>query len=381
LAAILTPGIDAELAGGRLTVDFGALVRNWRKLAALAPSAETGAVVKADAYGLGVEPVAGALAKAGCKTFFGAYAHEGAAVRRAAPEARIFVLTGAEPHEYGACVKSALTPMLSSVEQVRLWLAEGPNLPFGINVDTGMNRLGLHPGEAAIIGADSLVLQGAGLCHIMSHLACADDPTHPMNRRQLQVFQRLAEIHSDVESSLANSAGIFLGKDFHFDLTRPGIALYGGEAVNGAPNPMEPVARLETRVMQVRTAMAGETVSYGATVTLNRKTRIAVCGTGYADGFHRSSGAGVALRKTGRPAGFGFIAGKKVPILGRVTMDLTMFDVTGLPDGAVKAGDFVELFGKNIAFDDAAGAAGTIGYEMLTSLGRRYHRQYLGSAA
>jgi alanine racemase len=374
-----TSGIDAALAGGRLTIDLCALVRNWRKLAALASSAETGAVVKADAYGLGAEPVAGALAKAGCRTFFVAYAHEGAAVRKAAPEARIFVLTGAEMRDYGAYIKSALTPMLSSVEQVRLWLAEGPNLPFGINVDTGMNRLGLHPAEAAIVGADTVVLQGAGLCHIMTHLACADDPAHPMNQRQLKVFQRLAEIHCDVESSLSNSAGIFLGSDFHFDLTRPGIALYGGEAVNGAANPMETAAQLETRVMQVRTAMAGETVSYGATVTLKRDTRIAVCGTGYADGYHRGSGAGVAMRKTGRPAGFGFIAGRKVPILGRVTMDLTMFDVTGLPDGAVKAGNYVELFGKHIALDDAARAAGTIGYEMLTSLGGRYARQYLAS--
>ena len=144
---------------------------------------------------------------------------------------------------------------------------------------------------------------------------------------------------------------------------------------------MEPVAQLETRVIQVRNAKAGETVSYGATETLKRDTRIAVCGTGYADGFHRASGAGVALRETGRPAGFGFIAGKRVPILGRVTMDLTMFDVTDLPDGAVKAGDFVELFGKNIALDDAARAAGTIGYEMLTSLGNRYHRPYLGGDA
>jgi alanine racemase len=371
-----TSGIDPALAGGRLTIDLGALVRNWRKLAALAPAAETGAVVKADAYGLGAEHVVTALANAGCKTFFVAYAHEGEAVRRAASKARIFVLTGAEAREYGTIRDFALIPMLSSVEQLRLWLAEGPNLPFGINIDTGMNRLGLHPGEAAIVGADTVVMQGAGLCHIMSHLACADDPAHPMNQRQLQVFQRLAEIHSDVESSLANSAGIFLGSAFHFNLTRPGIALYGGEAVNSVENPMEPVAQLETLVLQVRNAMAGETVSYGATVTLNRKTRIAVCGTGYADGFHRASGAGVALRKTGRPAGFGFIAGKKVRILGRVTMDLTMFDVTGLPDGAVRIGDFIELFGNNIALDDAARAAGTIGYEMLTSLGGRYHRLF-----
>jgi alanine racemase len=377
LASVLTSGVDAALAGGRLTVDLGTLVRNWRKLAALAPAAETGAVVKADAYGLGAEPVVSALAKAGCKTFFVAYAHEGAAVRRAAPGARIFVLTGANASEFSACSKSALIPMLASHEQLEAWLAANAGVPFGINFDTGMNRLGFLTAEAESTGN----LRQSGLCHVMSHLACADDPQHPMNARQLESFQRVAAHFSGIESSLSNSAGIFLGRDFHFSVTRPGIALYGGEAVNGVANPMEQVARLETRVIQVRNAMAGETVSYGATQTLKRNTRIAVCGTGYADGFHRASGAGVALRETGQPAGSGYIAGRKVPMLGRVTMDLTMFDVTDLPEGAVKAGDFVELFGKNIALDDAARAAGTIGYEMLTSLGRRHHRRYLSGEA
>jgi alanine racemase len=369
-----TSGIDAELAGGRLTIDLGALVRNWRKLAALAPRAETGAVVKADAYGLGAEPVGSALAKAGCRTFFVAYAHEGAAVRKAAPEARIFVLTGADAREYGAFREFALIPMLASGEQLEAWLAANSGAPFGINFDTGMNRLGFLTAEAESMGN----LRSLGLCHVMTHLACADDPEHPMNARQLESFQQVAAHYSGIESSLANSAGVFRGGKYHFSVTRPGIALYGGEAVNGVANPMEPVALLETRVMQVRNAMAGETVSYGATITLKRKTRIAVCGTGYADGYHRASGAGVALRKTGRPAGFGFIAGRKVPILGRVTMDLTMFDVTGLPDGTAKVGDYVELFGKHIALDDAARAAGTIGYEMLTSIGKRYSHSAVG---
>lgn len=374
MAAVQTSGIDAALAGGRLTVDLGALVRNWRKLAALAPSSETGAVVKADAYGLGAEPVVRALAKAGCRTFFVAYVHEGAAVLRAAPEARIFVLTGASAGEIGACREFGLVPMLASHEQLKAWLSAKAGAPFGINFDTGMNRLGFLSSEAGSMSN----LRQSGLCHVMSHLACADDPGHPMIARQLDSFQQVTARFSGIESSLSNSAGIFLGGDYHFSVTRPGIALYGGEAVNGVANPMEAVVQLETRVIQVRNASAGETVSYGATETLRRDTRIAVCGTGYADGFHRASGAGVALRKAGRASGFGFIAGKKVPILGRVTMDLTMFDVTDLPDGAVKAGDFVELFGKYIALDEAARAAGTIGYEMLTSLGGRYHRGYLG---
>jgi alanine racemase len=368
-----TTGIDSALAGGQLTVGVGALVRNWRKLSALAPAAQTSAVVKADAYGLGAEPVVRALAKAGCRTFFVAYAHEGAAVRKAAPEARIFVLTGAGASEFRACRESWLVPMLGSHEQLGAWLSANAGVPFGINFDTGMNRLGFPPAEAESVGN----LRQSGLWHIMSHLACADDPQHPMNARQLESFQQVAAHFSGIESSLANSAGIFLGSEFHFNVTRPGIALYGAESVNGVANPMETVALLETRVIQVRNAKAGETVSYGATETLKRDTRIAVCGTGYADGFHRASGAGVALRKIGQPAGFGFIAGKKVPILGRVTMDLTMFDITGLPEGAVNVGDYVELFGEHIALDDAARAAGTIGYEMLTSLGTRYHRTYL----
>jgi alanine racemase len=377
LASILTTGISAELAGGRLTVDLGALVRNWKTLGTLAPSAETGAVVKADAYGLGAEAVVRALSKAGCRTFFVAFAHEGAAVRMAAPEARIFVLTGAAADEIAACRESALIPMLASHEQLKGWLSANAGAPFGINFDTGMNRLGFLTAEAESMGN----LRSSGLCHVMSHLACADEPQHPMNARQLESFQRVAAHFSGIESSLSNSAGIFLESKYHFSVTRPGIALYGGEAGNGVAYPMEPVAQLETRVIQVRNAKSGETVSYGATETLKRDTRIAVCGTGYADGFHRASGADVVLRETGRPSGFGFTAERKIPILGRVTMDLTMFDVTDLPDGAVKAGDFVELFGPNIALDDAARAAGTIGYEMLTSLGKRYYRQYLGGAA
>lgn len=378
MASVQTSGIDPALAGGRLTIDLGALVRNWRKLAALASSAETGAVVKADAYGLGAEPVAGALAKAGCRTFFVAYAHEGAAVRKAAPEARIFVLTGAFGAEPAVFIENQLIPILCSNDQLERWLSQGASLPFGLNIDTGMNRLGWSVAEALNIAERREELISAGLCHVMSHLACADDPARLMNQRQLESFQQVRAAFSGVESSLCNSAGIFVGGDYLCDLTRPGIALYGGEAVNGAANLMEAVVTAESQILQLRHAKACETVSYGAAETLKRDTSIAVCGTGYADGFHRASGAGVALRKTGRSAGFGFIAGKKMPILGRVTMDLTMFDVTDLPKDAVKSGDFVELFGKNIVLDDAARAAGTIGYEMLTSLGGRYHRSYLG---
>jgi alanine racemase len=201
--ALKTSGVDMESAGGRLTVDLSAIVRNWRKLAAMAPTAENGAVVKADAYGLGAEPVVSALAKAGCQTFFVAFAHEGAAVRRAAPDARIFVLTGGDA---AACRESSLIPLLASHEQLKNWLAANSGAPFGLNFDTGMNRLGFLTAEAETMGN----LRQSGLCHIMSHLACADEPQHPMNARQLECFQQVAAHFPGIEASLSNSAGIFL---------------------------------------------------------------------------------------------------------------------------------------------------------------------------
>jgi alanine racemase len=199
-----------------------------------------------------------------------------------------------------------------------------------------------------------------------------------MNRKQLESFRAVSAAFEGVESSLSSSAGVFHGADFHFDLTRPGIALYGGEAVSGVKNPMRPVATAEARILTIRHAKAGETVSYGAAHTLTRDSRLAVVAAGYADGYLRSgSGAGVPLRTTGIPGQMAFVAGHKVPLLGRITMDMSIFDVTDVPENAVRAGDYVELFGHNIALDDVARAAGTIGYEVLTSLGLRHERRYL----
>ncbi|MDH4413005.1 MAG: alanine racemase C-terminal domain-containing protein, partial [Rhizobium sp.] len=213
---------------------------------------------------------------------------------------------------------------------------------------------------------------------VMSHLACGDDPSSPMNRQQLEKFQAVSAAFEGVESSLSASAGIFLGSDYHFDLTRPGIALYGGEAVNGAKNPMQPVVKAEARILQVREAKAGESVSYGATHVLSRDSRLAIASVGYADGYLRNlSGSGIPLRQTGLPGAQGVIGGRPVPVVGRVTMDQTVFDMTDLAPNSVRAGDYIELIGPSMPLDDVARAGGTIGYEMLTGLGLRYERLYL----
>ncbi|MGL4489785.1 MAG: alanine racemase [Rhizobiaceae bacterium] len=371
-------GPDAAIAGARLTIDLGALIANWQKLNAMSAPGKASAVVKANAYGLGVNVVVPALVGAGCDTFYVAQAHEGIEVRALAPDARIFVIYGAPKGAESALLEHRLTPLICTAEQLDRWgqliRSMGKKLPYGLHVDTGMNRTGLTMVEAMLVGTHVDVLKASGLCHVMTHPACADDINHPMNMHQAHEFQMVREIFSGVESSFANSAAILSGKVLSGEITRPGIAIYGGQAVNDMPNPMLPVVTAEARIVQVRSAKAGETVSYGATETLAQDTKIAVCAVGYADGYHRASGNGVPLRKMGQEKGYGFLAGHKVPILGRVTMDFTMFDVTGVPDAILEEQEWVELFGSNIALDDAARAAGTIGYEMLTGLGSRYHR-------
>jgi len=213
---------------------------------------------------------------------------------------------------------------------------------------------------------------------VLSHLFSGDTPSSASNRAQLDAFRRLALAFDGIELSLAASAGIFLGSEFHFDLTRPGIAVYGGRAVNDGENPMQPVARAEARILQIREAKQGETVSYGGTTTLARDSRLAIVAAGYADGYLRSlSGSGVPLRAAVEGGAYGFVAGRRVPVVGRVTMDLTIFDVTDIPSSEIRTGDYVELFGVNIPLDEAASCGGTIGYELLTSLGLRYERRYL----
>lgn len=379
-------GADPMLAGCRLSVNLDALADNYRTMVRLSGKAKTAAVVKADAYGLGVEPVGKALAAAGCERFFVTWPEEGIALRRVDAKSEIFVLGGVlEEHAAAACAEANLVPVLNSPQEATVWMEywrkRGGRRPCAIHVDTGMNRLGFPVADAAELAVAIRESHVVTPILIMSHLACADDPRHPKNLEQLGIFNRVRQGFPGVESSLANSAGVMLGAAYHFDLTRPGIALYGG-APAGMPNPMRAVVTAEALVRQIRFARAGETVSYGATLTLRRDTAIAVASIGYGDGFHRcASGSGVPLRETSVAGGHGFVAGQRVPILGRVTMDVTMFDTTDLGPDAVKPGDWIELFGSNIDIEEAAIAAGTISYEVLTDLGRRYYRRYVGGEA
>ena len=369
-----------------VTIDRAALATNWRTLAALQPDARTGAAVKADGYGLGASGVVTTLYDAGCRDFFVAWAQEGVAVREAlrrigdiASNARIFVLQGLEPGSVSLHLDHHLVPVLSTPEELANWrkglAKQARSAPAALQFESGMNRLGLDHGDA--VAASNLYRSGAlDLILIMSHLASADEPGD-QTREQLARFLSLAALFPGVERSLANSAGAFRGEAFGFDLTRPGVALYGGEAGETSHGVLKPVATLTAAVLQVRTAKAGEAAGYGAAAHLTRPTRIATIGLGYADGYLRAaSGAGVGMREI-RPGANAFIAGRIVPVLGRVSMDLTLLDITDLPDDAVKPGDRAEFFGPNISIDAVAAAAGTIAYELLTGLGARVRRHWL----
>ncbi|MCB1499145.1 MAG: alanine racemase [Bauldia sp.] len=361
---------------GRLTIDLQSLATNWLDLAERARTAATGAVVKGDAYGVGITRAVQALAEAGCHTFFVAVPEEGVRVRAAVADAAIYVLGGLVPGAGRVYGDFDLRPVLGCRPEIEEWSAlrrEGLRTRAALHVDTGMNRLGLTLGEARKLTETRNFADSLGLSLVMSHLACADTPDHPLNRKQLAAFRAVRTLLPDLPASLANSAGVFLGAEYHFDVVRPGIALYGGQAVNGVENPMRPVPTLEAMVLQVREAKAGETVGYGAAETLRRASRIAILGVGYADGYHRAAGA--SDRRVGASA---FIRGRLAPLLGRVSMDLMAIDVTDIP--GVARGDWAELFGHHVALDDVAAHADTIGYELLTSLGRRYRRIYLGGS-
>lgn len=338
----------------------------------MARSAETAGVVKADAYGLGAAGVAAALWQAGCRSFFVAWPSEALALRAEHAQARIFVLAGLDRQSAKPLRHDGIVPVLNSTDDIAVWKDEarlaGSALPCALHFDTGMNRLGLAPAVAAALCTSD---DGLDVQLVMSHLACGDEPTHEMNARQLAAFQPIAASFSGVAKSLANSGGIFCGPDYHFDLTRPGIALYGGEPVSGQPNPMHAVVSFEARILQIRHAKKGETVGYSASHTLTRDSAIAVAGAGYADGIARGA--------SGRPDGSanGWLCGHEVPVLGRISMDLTAFDVTDVPEQALNDAMWVEFFGRNIALDDFARACGTISYEVLTGVGRRAERVWV----
>lgn len=365
---------ELDIAGARLTVDLAALAANWRALRErTGPSVEVSAVVKADGYGLGDTEVAAALGRAGCRTFFVALPAEGISVRRAAPDATIYVLSGPPSGSAATFAEYDLRPVLNSTAQIAEWTAArrgGIRTPAAIHIDTGMNRLGLTREEAEALAASPSAAPDIGLALVMSHLACSDEPEHAMNRTQMERFRAIRALFPGIPASLANSGGILLGPEWHFDMVRPGIALYGGDIVAGTPPPSQVVVTLEARVLQVRDAKVGETIGYGATRTVDRPMRLAIVGLGYADGFHRITG------RAGSGAAHAFIRGGMAPFAGRVSMDLLTLDVTDIPGVAVD--DWAEMFGPHIRVDEAASHAGTIGYEFLTGLGKRYPRSYVG---
>jgi alanine racemase len=376
---------DADLAAalssatGVLTVDLDAIVANWRKLEKTAVPAECGGVIKADGYGCGVEPVARALATAGCKTFFVATLEEARAARAAVPSAAIYALNGLFQNTGEAYARIDCRPVIGDLNELAEWdvfcRRTGWNGGAAIHIDTGMHRLGLTVTEAQ--GLIPRINAGDhGITLVMSHLASAEQLNNPVNVRQLTAFREIASLFTGVPTSLANSSGIYLGAPFQFDLVRPGAALYGVNPTPESDNPMQPVLELKARIVQIRTIERGETVGYGGTWTARRPTRIAVVSAGYADGYFRAASANDGTR--GAEV---IVAGKRCPVAGRISMDLMAVDITDLPPNAVRRGHMVTLIGEGITVDELAHHFGTIGYEVLTSLGRRYARIYKGGAA
>lgn len=363
-------------AGAVLTIDLGAIADNYRLLQRRAPKAVCGAAVKADAYGLGAGQVAAALADAGCRHFFVAHLDEGIRLRPLLPaDAEIYVLHG-QTLEAGAemeCVQHRLMPVLNSAAQVAGWraLARRLNrsLPSIVQVDSGMSRLGLSAAETAALLNDPDGLRGLDLRYLMSHLACADQPDHPMNEKQLAAFEAMRARFPACKASLSNSSGIFLGPRYHYDLLRPGAALYGIAPVAGAANPMRPVVRLQARIIQTRTIALGDAVGYGATYRAGSVRRLATLSVGYADGWLRAlSNRGAVM-----------VGAVRAPIVGRVSMDTCTIDVTDVDPAHVRPGALVDLISPAQTVDQLAADAGTIAYEILTSFGQRYHRRYLAA--
>jgi len=379
-----------------LVINLNAISHNWLLLnAKLSTRVRCGAVVKANAYGLGVGPVVKALVKVGCQDFYVASVREGVQVKTlldglteeyglVVAECRVIVFSGCAAGEELLCMRQRLIPVLVSAEMVHRWftVVERAGLRHGsvraaLKVDTGMGRLGLCDDEYRALLATPERLRKSGVEMLMSHLACADQADHPQNHHQLQRFQTaykfLLQKIPEASASLANSAGVLLGRDFHFDAVRPGIALYGGNPQPEVENALKPVVSLRLPVIQVKKLLPGGYLGYGATYQVKAPMKTAVIGGGYADGLLRAmSGRGVCYVSC-RQGGEGWL----VPIVGRLSMDSTILDITGVPEGALQVGDRVEFMGEHIGIDAVANAAGTIAYEILTSLGDRYQRSYL----
>jgi alanine racemase len=360
-----------------LTIDRDAIAANYRALRALAAPAECAAVVKADAYGLGMVPIAATLWSEGCRTFFVATLDEGERLRALLPEATIYVLAGLMPDTEALYRTQNLRPVLNSADEVREWAsfckAEGEKLPCAVHIDTGMNRLGLAPDEVELIAPADELWSELALSLVMSHLACADEPDHPKNETQRTLFDRLRARLPQAPASFANSPGILLGPAYCYDLVRPGLAIYGGRPRSHGDNPFRPVVQLMGRILRVRDASPGETVGYGATRTFREATRLAIVSVGYADGFFRSLSVA-----DGEEGYVGYFGPHAAPIVGRVSMDLAVLDVSRVPAELARRGALVELIGPNVPAHELAHHAGTIDYEVLTNLGRRAFRRYVG---
>lgn len=368
--------LPIQANSGFLTIDTDAIATNWLHLKSLlSDGSYSAATIKADAYGTGAQRTSKRLWEAGCTTFCVALPAEALEVRAVLPEAKIYVLNGLFPGSAELLATNRLIPVLGSLEEVTEWAAfcrnAGTPYPAALQLDTGMNRVGMRPDLFAQVMADETLVGAFTPDLLMTHLACGSEPSHPLNARQLACFREATAPFPHIKRSMANSAGVLMGKDFHFDMARPGISLYGGKALDTEESTMKPVVRVEARVMLLRDVPVGETVGYAAARTATRPTKVAMVSAGYADGMHRRAGSTDA-----EPGGYGWIKGHRIPLFGRISMDMMAFDVTDVPAGLIERGSLVEILGPNVAASDLAFYAQTIDYEYLTGLGKRYHRQY-----
>ena len=365
-----------DLTGAQVVIDLGALVSNWKFLQSQFSGKICGAVVKANAYGIGVKPAVSALYSAGCRYFFVALPEEGEIVRTCAPDATIIVLNGLVPNQCKYYDSHKLIPSLNSEEEFFEWMSfksEFPSEdPIVLHFDTGINRLGMHFNSLKKIAENFPKELKKNSLILMTHLACADAPQHPKNNEQLARFSEYENLFPNAVASMCNSAGIFLGTNFHFDIARPGIALYGAKSVASEPCHTLPVASLYAKILQIRSLPVGETVGYGATYKVKKQSRIATIACGYADGFFRNINS-----ETNKYQPCIYIKDFRAPIVGRISMDQIQVDVTEIPESLCQRNTTVEYFGKNISVDEIAQWANTIPNEVLTGLSPRVTRKYI----
>jgi alanine racemase len=365
-----------DSANSFLCINIDLIINNYLLLKKKLGKATCAATLKADAYGVGAAEVGAALVKAGCSSFFVATIDEAIDLRNHIPlkHVKIAVLSGFLPKTGPIFNEYNIIPVINNLEQLRDWKKynseAGKSLDSILQIDTGMNRLGLTPNELSKILNNPAEMNGANLCGLMSHLACSDEPNHEMNQQQLSEFIKAKNKLPRMETSLANSGGIFLGKSYHFDLARPGIALYGATPNYNACNPLKQAIKLYGRVLQIRETGANQTVGYGASYKPTRDSVIATVGVGYADGYLRSLSSN----------SYAFFNNIKIPIIGRVSMDCITVDISSVPTRTIKPGDFIEVMGDNFTIDDIAKAANTVPHEILSRLGTRHFRQYCNSS-